>query len=131
MNRCIGALKPPIEPHELLFIKPPRANLFRLSRNPGGGIIREPETALRCPSVIVLRFHAPAIGSVHIAPDVVGHCLLAALIYRADHFNDFFGLDFARGPVAAECVGDLIEALLRFLPGAFLRVLEVLNIGFE
>src|SRR5262249_57954237 len=119
MNRRIGALKPPIELHELLFIEPTRANLLRLSWNSGGGIIEEPEAAQRCPSVIVLRFHAPAIGSVHIAADVVGHRLLAALVYRADHFNDFFGLDFARGPVPAECVGDLIETLLRFLPGAF------------
>src|SRR6516165_292370 len=131
MNRRIGARKPSIELHELLFVEPSRANLFRLSRNSGGGIIGEPEAALRCSSVIVLRFHAPAIGSVYIAADVVGHCLLAALVYWADHLNDFFGLDFAGGPVAAECVGDFIETLLRFLPGAFPRVLEVLNIGFE
>src|SRR5215831_14990767 len=82
MNRRIGALKPPIELHELLFIEPTRANLLRLSWNSGSGIIEEPEAAQRCPSVIVLRFHAPAIGSVHIAADVVGHCLLTAPVYR-------------------------------------------------
>jgi hypothetical protein len=36
-----------------------------------------------------------------------------------------------RGPLAAECVRHLVEALFRLLPGRLLRILELLDIGFE
>ena len=48
---------------------------------------------------------------------MVGHRLGTALIDRSDQLDDFLGLDLARQAIAPKGVGDLVQALLRLLPG--------------
>ncbi len=62
---------------------------------------------------------------------MVGHRLCAALVDRADQLDDFLGLDLAGEAVAPERVGDLVEALFRFLPGRLAGFLERRDITLE
>src|SRR5262249_48155581 len=116
---------------ELVLIEPAGSDSFGLGGNAGCGVVEEAETPLRRAAVIVLRFDAPAIGRSDVAVDVIRHRALAAVIDRPNEIRNSVGLDVASRSVAAERVGDLVEAFLSFLPGRFSRRFQISDIGLE
>ena len=62
---------------------------------------------------------------------MIGHGVLAAIVDRAEQFDNLIGLDVARLPMTAERVGDLVEALLSIFPRWLPRILERLHISLE
>src|SRR5262245_37558364 len=116
MNTRVGALEPTIQANEFVLVEPAGAHRLRFSWYTGRGVVDEPETAGRRTSIVMLGLHAPAIGCVDVAADVIGHRATAPLVDRADDLDDLVGLDVARQPISAKRVRDLIQALLRLLP---------------
>src|SRR5262245_51014148 len=73
VSRRVRTFEPAVEAQELLLIEPAGSHLFGLGGNAGCGVVDEAETSLRYAAVIVLRFHAPAIGRSDVAAHVIRH----------------------------------------------------------
>src|SRR5882762_4682018 len=117
VNWRVRAFEPAVEADELLFIKPARPDFLGLRGNAGSGIVNKTEAPLRHSTIIVLRFQTPAVRGSDVAPDVIRHRTLAAIIDGPDNIGDFVRLDVPSWPIAAERIGDSVKDFLGFLPG--------------
>src|SRR6266508_2036334 len=100
MNGRVRTFKPAIEAEEFFFIQPARARFLGFCGDTGRGIVYEAKAPSRRVPIVVLRLHPPAIGGADVAPDMIGHRTLAAIVDWSDQFSDFARFNFTSGSIA-------------------------------